>query len=199
MAKGKTGNTAKPEYNVWAMMIQRCENPNTENYPNYGGRGIKVCTEWYNFDNFYRDMGDRPEGMTLDRKDTNGDYSKDNCQWSDNFTQQNNKTNSVRFEYQGEMLTIPQIIRKTGTKVTLEMLLHRLKVMGMTVEQALTVPKMSHNIRRVLQIDNGVVVATHNSLADAGRALQVDKRVIHNALTGRCKKCAGFNWQYENS
>jgi hypothetical protein len=72
-------------------MIARCTNPEHENFKNYGGRGIKVCDEWRNnFSQFLADMGERPEGKTLDRKDVNGDYCAINCRWSTETEQKAN-------------------------------------------------------------------------------------------------------------
>ena len=77
------GMSDSPTYHSWLSMKQRCTNPNDIGYANYGGRGIKVCDRWlHSFVNFYADMGLRPEGMTLDRKDNDGDYEPDNCKWS---------------------------------------------------------------------------------------------------------------------
>lgn len=70
-------------YEIWASMKNRCTNPKKKDYKYYGGRGITVCEEWKNsFENFYKDMGDCPEGMSLDRIDTNGNYELSNCKWS---------------------------------------------------------------------------------------------------------------------
>jgi hypothetical protein len=55
------------EYHIWEGILQRCENPKNKDYADYGGRGIKVCEKWHKFENFYADVGDRPEGMTFDR------------------------------------------------------------------------------------------------------------------------------------
>jgi hypothetical protein len=86
-----------PEYTSWQSAKDRCFNLNCPHYDNYGGRGISMSSEWVNnFENFYSDMGKRPEGMTLERLDVNGDYSPDNCIWADYFTQaQNRRMNSL--------------------------------------------------------------------------------------------------------
>jgi hypothetical protein len=74
------GMAKKREYFSWQDMKSRCYNPNTKYYEYYGGRGIKVCERWRNnFVEFYEDLGDRPEGMSLDRKDSNGNYSCGKC------------------------------------------------------------------------------------------------------------------------
>jgi len=72
-------------------MRRRCSNPNATDWPNYGGRGIKVCLRWNKYANFLADMGERPEGMTMDRIDNDGDYGPTNCRWATNSEQGKNK------------------------------------------------------------------------------------------------------------
>ena len=85
-----------PTYVSWTVMKSRCTDKNVLKYPSYGGRGIAFCTEWEFFINFYNDMGDRPEGKTLDRIDNSKGYCKENCKWSTAKEQANNRRNSSK-------------------------------------------------------------------------------------------------------
>lgn len=93
---GKAGTAI---YHIWQAMLARCYRKSSKAFKNYGARGIKV--EWATFEDFYADMGDCPEGLTLERRDTNGNYGPGNCVWADWTAQAENKRTSKRWSVDG--------------------------------------------------------------------------------------------------
>jgi len=133
---GKAGTT---EYQTWSAMIQRCTTPGHKAYPDYGGRGIKVCARWRrSFQNFLDDMGPRPgKEYSLDRIDNDGDYEPSNCRWTTQLEQMNNRRMNHRLTFNGENLTINQWAAKLGINSTA---IHRRIALGWPVERILTEP-----------------------------------------------------------
>lgn len=136
-------------YKSWKSAKERCYNKNHNSYVNYGGRGIKICERWMDldsgFENFLEDMGIRPDKMTLDRVDNNGDYCKDNCMWSTCKSQSNNMRSNVILEYNGESKTIKQWSEASG--INYSTLCNRL-ARGLSILSALTTPVVKHNITK---------------------------------------------------
>jgi len=95
-ANSKHGLSYHPLYDAWDAMMSRCYKPEDKDWENYGGRGIKVCERWQSVEGYVEDLKERPEGMTLDRIDVDGDYSPENCKWS-SFREQglNTRVNRV--------------------------------------------------------------------------------------------------------
>ena len=89
------GGVGTSTHHVWMGMKARCDNPNNKDYRNYGGRGITYAPAWSDFAAFRKDMGERPEGMSLDRIDNEKGYSSDNCRWA-TMTEQRRNTRTNR-------------------------------------------------------------------------------------------------------
>lgn len=95
--RNKTHGLSRAEpktYRSWKDARARCRNPNNVDWHRYGGRGISFSPEWDDFSQFFADMGARPEGMSLERVDRDGNYCKENCVWADKYTQANNRSNN---------------------------------------------------------------------------------------------------------
>lgn len=108
---GESRNMANTvEYKTWCSMKDRCYNKNNPKYKNWGGRGIIVCDEWINsYETFLSDMGRKPlPELSIERKDVNKNYCKENCIWGDDEQQRNNRTDSHFIEYLGEIKTVAQ-------------------------------------------------------------------------------------------
>lgn len=135
----KHGLIEIPEYHVWLGMKQRCFNVKTEQYKNYGARGITVCKRWLDsFDNFINDMGRKPTSKhTLERIDVNGNYTYFNCKWATMKEQSNNKTNNRILEYKGVQKTLMQWMSELNLKYTT--VLYRLNK-GWSIEDAFNKP-----------------------------------------------------------
>jgi hypothetical protein len=120
-----------PLYVTWMAIKQRCYNEKHHSYPRYGGKGVKVCERWLeDFEVFANDMGKRPDGFSLDRIDSDGDYTPGNCRWANALTQGQNKRKGGKvryYEWNGEELCLTEICRRENVSLS--------KVSGFLKEQ----------------------------------------------------------------
>lgn len=112
-ARGRT-----PEYRSWSTTRTRCNNPASDDYSNYGGRGISVCERWDCYENFLADMGRRPSAAhSLDRIDRDGDYAPDNCRWSDKREQRLNSRNIRWVQLGDDVVCVKDAAKRLGIGV----------------------------------------------------------------------------------
>lgn len=139
------------EWSAWRNMHGRCENSKREDYHRYGGRGIKVCERWNSFENFLADMGKRPDGLTLERKDNDGDYEPDNCRWATKVEQARNRCNTKWHTLNGESKTIREWCEQFG--ISRDAVRSRLES-GWDLERALTEPIALSGKRRAEEYES---------------------------------------------
>lgn len=136
-AISKHGKAGTVEYSCWGKMKTRCHDPNDQSYARYGGRGIAVCDRWReSFENFFEDMGFKPSPRhSIERKNNNGPYCKENCTWATRLEQNNNTSQNRRITFGGQTMTLAQWGRSLGLNWhTLNNRLRR----GWSLENALT-------------------------------------------------------------
>lgn len=131
------GMTNTRLHRIWRAMKRRCYNPHFEQYKDYGGKGVGICSEWKNdFLSFYRwaMANGYADNLTIDRKDISGNYDPSNCRWATRKEQANNRRNNHLVTYQGKAQTIAQWAEETGIQdATIEARLKR----GWSVERTL--------------------------------------------------------------
>ncbi len=124
-------------YTVWISMKSRCNIPTDTAYKNYGAKGITVCERWLNsFENFFADMGHPEKGMSIDRKDSRGNYEPENCKWSTRIEQMRNMTSNKIITFKGESRIISEWAEYLN--INYNTLYYRLK--RWSVEKSLTAP-----------------------------------------------------------
>jgi hypothetical protein len=137
---------ASPTYQSWQAMKSRCCCLGDHAYSQYGGRGIKVCEKWMRFEGFLADMGQRPDGHSLDRIDNDGDYEPSNCRWATRSQQQRNTRGNRLLTFRGETMCVAAWAERIGLNEST--LWCRITRSGWSVEDALTRPTLPPNKRR---------------------------------------------------
>ena len=136
-------NKGDKRYKLWTGIRQRCTNPNAAAYHRYGGRGITMCQRWIDsYTNFIADIGEQPEGMTLDRIDNNGNYEPSNVKWATRKEQANNRATNVVLTHDGLTMTLKQWAEHLGWEYGL--IASRWKK-GVRGDELFAVPKWERN------------------------------------------------------
>ena len=144
LANKKHGKFGTRVYGIWNGMLTRCFNQTDHAYANYGAKGITVCDRWRSFENFYADMGEPAEGMTLDRIDGGGNYCPENCRWATTKEQALNRKSTKFITFNGETLCLSDWGARIG--MNRGAIARRLEK-GWTLEAALTTPRTPRNKR----------------------------------------------------
>lgn len=133
-----SGGNGTPEYRTWTAMKYRCSNPRCKMWPDYGGRGIKVCDRWSaSFEAFLADMGPRPDGHSLDRIDNDGNYEPGNCRWASKREQAANRRSTVLVDHAGQSIPLKEACRQIGIRSRYAVIHSRMK-RGESFEQAIS-------------------------------------------------------------
>lgn len=132
-------------YKSWLAMRQRCLNPAFDSYPSYGGRGIGICERWDDFANFAADMGERPPGKTIERKNGALGYSPENCEWRTQFEQNQNLAHTRKLTHDGKTLSVSEWAQILPlSRKTISLRIER----GWDVARALTQPQQTKTRRK---------------------------------------------------
>ena len=137
IANTRHGKTRTPEHRIWAKMRQRCHNPKSKDFKNYGGRGITICERWSLFENFLADMGERPAGLMLERINNERGYSPENCKWATRIEQNSNTRQNRYWTFNGRTMTTSQWAQSMGIDDTI---FHKRVYRGWGIERILTQP-----------------------------------------------------------
>lgn len=121
-------------YSSWFCMKSRCQRLTDKEYHRYAGKGVSVCDRWQDFEAFFEDMGECPEGHTIDREDPRGNYEPGNCRWATRLEQSQNLRTTRKFDCGGEMMSLTELA--TYFSIDREKLKYRLCEKGLTVDQA---------------------------------------------------------------
>ena len=126
-------------YTIWKVMRQRCFNPHTTNYKNYGGRGITICEEWGDFSHFkeWALNNGYADNLSIDRIDVNGNYEPQNCRWSTDIEQARNRRDTIMISYRGKETPLRQVAEEIGVKYGT---LRKRLISGWSVDRAINTP-----------------------------------------------------------
>lgn len=177
-----------PLYHVWQGMKRRCDNPNFKQFADYGGRGIKVCPRWINsFENFVHDMGERPDGHSIDRIDNDGPYSPENCRWVSRTQQQRNQRRTRRVVLDGKEYVVAELVDRSGLKS--DTIMDRARK-GLTLEEVLSPEKRVFKGGWEKAYKKSLEVRTSRTHCKHGHRFTPENTHITKQGWRRCRACA---------
>lgn len=158
------GGKESRAFHAWVNMRRRCCNPRAHNFANYGGRGIVVCAEWYDFASFLSDMGEPKAGQSLDRIDNNRGYEPGNCRWATVTDQNRNRRVTMTATAFGTTKPLTAWLEDERCAVRhLQVLWTRIRRLGWSDERAITTPGSLYRNRGRITITPATSATTENA------------------------------------
>lgn len=158
-------------------MLNRCTRPEARGYADYGGRGINVCDRWCQFENFLADMGECPDGKSLERRNNNENYKPSNCKWASAIEQANNKRRTVFVTYGGTKISVATLAARFG--LSPNVVYERIVKHGWSVQDAIHTPV----IHRTANLTFAYKGKTYK-LSELSKLAIVSRRTLYARLTG---------------
>jgi len=193
------GMTKERIYRIYRCMKTRCYNPKNSSYKDYGGRGIKICEEWFNdFLSFYEwsMKNGYAENLSIDRIDVNGDYEPSNCRWATSQIQADNRRNVIKFVLDGRERTLRELSEEYRVNYrTLHARINR----GVPINEALKADEYKANGYKTAKIDleTGQVLAVYESARKAAQENGMSNSSgIQLCCVGKAISSGGFGWEY---
>lgn len=187
-------------YTEWASMKSRCYYTKNKAYQRYGGRGIKVCEEWRNsFEKFkeWALTNGYDDNLTIERKNVNGNYCPENCCWIPLSEQAKNRRTTLKTsDEEGNEVFAMDIAKENG--IPMNIVVARLHN-GWGMQEALNTPIIQQTVKRkVLQVSlsTGEIIAEYKSIGQASKAIGIDRSGISRCCLGQRNKAGGYGWRY---
>lgn len=186
ISRTRHGKHKHPIYVCWTHMKERCFTKTCKSYKNYGGRGISVCEEWLDFETFYRwaKSNGWQKGLSIERKDNDGNYCPENCTWIPKNQQTKNTRKNVKIEIDGKVLNLSEWARRFG--ISLGAIYYRVNHKGWPIEKAIITPKTerNRNFAKLILYKNKTL-----SIVEWSRELGINKNTLYYRISN--------NWPLE--
>lgn len=184
------------QYNIWAGILQKCNNKSLLAYKYYGKRGITYDKKWNKFSNFWNDMKKGySDDLTLERMDNNGNYCKKNCKWATRKEQANNKRNNVKITHDGKTQNLKEWADELH--IDYKTLWTRIRRHKMSFSRAISKPVVKISDRNVIQLNlKGEFINSFKTIAEASKKTGAERSSISRVIGGKRKKAGGCKWTF---